>query len=194
MSAAKTIIPRIPRYNLFTEDDGRVRIAEGARYDGPIIEGRLANLSATGALIELRDSNARLRFLDEGEMIKIELAVPARGRFAFYATVIRLEPSVETPDVWELALLFRNLPSALKEMLDRHITPASNDYSHPGNFDHALQKGFTHAAGGVLRNRWGSLARSASASPLWWLAVLAFAAASLLPRLAEVFRATSADL
>lgn len=172
--------PRIPRYNLVAEDDGRVRLAEGRSNDGPIIDGRLANLSATGALISLRESTARTRFLDEGEMIKLELAIPERGRFAFFATVIRLEPS-DQAGLWELGLVFRNLPSAVAQVLDRYVTTRSTDYSHPENFDFAAAQGLQHAALRMTPTRMMSLLQSTLRQPLWWLAIAAFILAALSP-------------
>ncbi len=171
--------PRIPRYNLIADDDGRVRLADGRDNDGPIIEGLLLNLSATGAMISLRESTARARFLDEGEMIKLELAIPERGRFAFYATVVRLEPA-EQDGFWELGLAFRNLPSAVLQVLDRYVTTKSKDYSHPRNFDFAASRGLEHAAR-LTPTRLMSLAQSTLKQPLWWLAVLAFTMAAFSP-------------
>ena len=172
--------PRIPRYNLVTEDDGRVRLAEGRSNDGPIIDGRLSNLSATGALISLRESTARARFLDEGEMLKIELAIPERGRFAFFATVVRLEPS-NNDGVWELGLVFRNLPAAIAQVLDRYVTTRSTDYSHPENFDFAAAQGLEHAALRMTPTRVMSLVQATLRQPLWWIATAAFILAVLSP-------------
>lgn len=184
MSAApnRTYSPRIPRYNLITDDDGRVRLAQGDSNDGPIIEGQLSNLSAQGALIELRESTARARFLDEGEMVKIELAVPERGRFAFFATVVRLEPTTNS-DSWSLGLVFRNLPSSIQTILDRYVTTRSRDYSHPENFDFAASQGFEHAITRFTPARLRSLIHATLHQPLWWLAALAFLVASLAPAL-----------
>ena len=180
--------PRIPRYNLIADDDGRVRLAHGLQNDGPIIEGLLLNLSATGAMISLRESTARARFLDEGEMIKLELAIPERGRFAFFATVVRLDPSLEHDGFWELGLAFRNLPSVVSEVLDRYVTTKSKDYSHPRNFDFAASRGLQHASR-LTSARLMSLAQSTLKQPLWWLAVAAFAIAAyspiLLPKILE---------
>lgn len=185
MSSAKKIVPefspRIPRYNLVTDDDGRVRLAQGLSNDGPIIEGQLSNLSAVGALIRLHESTARTRFLDEGEMVKLELAIPERGRFAFFATVVRLDPADEDR-IWELGLVFRNLPKAVAEALDRHVTTRSGDYSHPRNFDFAASRGLQHAQR-ITPARMTSLARATLRRPLWWLAVAAFAVAALSPLL-----------
>lgn len=172
--------PRIPRYNLVTEDDGRVRLAEGRSNDGPIIDGLLSNLSATGALISLRESTARARFLDEGEMLKIELAIPERGRFAFFATVIRLEPSAQE-GIWELGLVFRNLPGAIAQVLDRYVTTRSTDYSHPRNFDFAAARGLEYAAFRMTPTRVMSLLQATLRQPLWWLAAAAFVLAVLSP-------------
>jgi hypothetical protein len=172
--------PRVPRYNLVTDDDGRVRLAEGHSIDGPIIEGRLSNLSATGALISLRESTARARFLDEGEMVKIELAIPDRGRFAFFATVVRLDPA-DQDERWELGLVFRNLPSAIAAVLDRYVTTRSNDYSHPENFDYAASQGLQHAAHRLTPTRLMSLLQATVRQPLWWMAVAAFILAALSP-------------
>lgn len=174
--------PRIPRYNLVAEDDGRVRLAEGRSNDGPIIDGMLSNLSATGALIMLRESTARARFLDEGEMIKLELAIPDRGRFAFFATVVRLDPA-DQDEVWELGLVFRNLPSAVALVLDRYVTTKSNDFSHPRNFDFAASRGLEHAALRWTPTRMMSLLQSTLKQPLWWIAMLAFAIAAFSPLL-----------
>lgn len=180
--------PRIPRYNLITDDDGRVRLAHGRQNDGPIIEGLMLNMSATGALISLRESTARARFLDEGEMIKLELAIPERGRFAFFATVVRLDPSFDHDGFWELGLVFRNLPSAVSEALDRYVTTKSKDYSHPRNFDFAASRGLHHAAR-LTPTRLMALTQSTLKQPLFWLAVLAFAIAAyspvLLPKILE---------
>ncbi len=177
--------PRVPRYSLVAEDDGRVRLAEGRSHDGPIIEGRLANLSATGAMISLRESTARARFLDEGEMIKIELAIPDRGRFAFFATVVRLDPAAED-QLWELGLVFRNLPTAVAQVLDRYVTTRSTDYSHPENFDFAASKGLEHAAHRMTPTRVMALLQTTLRSPLWWLALIAFAVAALSPVLVPI--------
>lgn len=184
MSAApnRFYSPRIPRYNLVTDDDGRVRLAQGTSNGGPIIEGRLSNLSAQGALIELRESTARARFLDEGEMVKIELAVPERGRFAFFATVVRLEPTPDS-ESWSLGLVFRNLPSTVQTILDRYVTTRSNDYSHPENFDFAAQQGFEHASSRFTPVRMLALLQATFRQPLWWLAAFAFLIASLAPAL-----------
>ncbi len=171
--------PRIPRYNLIADDDGRVRLADGRDNAGPIIEGLLLNLSATGAMISLRESTARARFLDEGEMIKLELAIPERGRFAFYATVVRLDPAVQD-GFWELGLAFRNLPSAVIQVLDKYVTTKSKDYSHPRNFDFATSRGLEHAAR-LTPTRLMSLAQSTLKQPLFWLAVLAFTMAAFSP-------------
>ena len=171
--------PRIPRYNLVTDDDGRVRLAEGRSIDGPIIEGMLSNLSATGALIMLRESTARTRFLDEGEMVKLELAIPERGRFAFFATVVRLDPA-DQDEVWELGLVFRNLPKAVAAVLDRYVTTKSSDYSHPRNFDFAVSRGLEHA-NRVTPAKLMSLTRATLHQPLWWLAVAALIAACFFP-------------
>lgn len=165
---------------MVTDDDGRVRLAEGRSIDGPIIEGLLTNLSATGALIRLRESTARARFLDEGEMIKIELAVPDRGRFAFFATVVRLEPSPEN-QIWELGLVFRNLPSAVAQVLDRYVTTRSDDYSHPANFDFAASRGLKHAATRFTPARLMAFLQSTVSQPLWWLAIAAYIFAALSP-------------
>lgn len=178
-SSSTDFFPRIPRYNLVTDDDGRVRLAEGRSNDGPIIEGRLANLSATGALIMLRESTARARFLDEGEMVKLELAVPERGRFAFFATVVRLDPSPQH-EVWELGLVFRNLPSAVAQVLDRHVTTRSSDYSHPNNFDFAASRGLEHARR-LTPTRMLALFQSTLNQPLFWMAIAAFILAALSP-------------
>ncbi len=171
--------PRIPRYNLIADDDGRVRMAHGLDNDGPIIEGLLLNLSATGALISLRESTARARFLDEGEMIKLELAIPERGRFAFFATVVRLDPAPED-EFWELGLVFRNLPSAVSGVLDRYVTTKSKDYSHPRNFDFAVARGHAHAAR-LTSTRFMSLLQSTLKQPLFWMALAAFVLAALSP-------------
>lgn len=144
---------RTPRYELVAEDDGRVRLAEGTRFDGPVLEGQLRNISSTGALVQIRESHARLRFLDEGEMIKMEIAIPVRGRFAFFATVVRLEPSSEA-GLWDLAVMFRNVPSALESMLDHAVTPLSADYSHPENFAVAAEMGSEPARTRVRLARW----------------------------------------
>ncbi len=157
-----------------------MRLAEGRSIDGPIIEGLLTNLSATGALIRLRESTARARFLDEGEMIKIELAVPDRGRFAFFATVIRLEPAPED-QIWELGLVFRNLPKAVAEVLDRYVTTRSSDYSHPANFDFAASRGLKHASSRFAPTRLMAFLHSTVKQPLWWLAIAAFILAALTP-------------
>jgi hypothetical protein len=172
--------PRVPRYNLVAEDDGRVRLAEGLSVNGPIIEGRLSNLSAKGALVSLRESTARTRFLDEGEMVKIELAIPDRGRFAFFATVVRLDPSPQD-EVWELGLVFRNLPGAIAAVLDRYVTTRSSDYSHPENFDYAAGQGLTHAARRLTPTRLMSFMHATVRQPLWWVAVAAFILAALSP-------------
>ncbi len=184
--------PRVPRYNLISDDDGRVRLAEGKSTDGPILIGRLANISASGAMVEIRESTARARFLDEGEMIKLELAVPERGRFAFFATVARLDPSNKSEDLWELGLVFRNLPSGLAEALDRYITTRSSDYSHPANFDFAAARGFKHAAYRMTPAKWMSLAHATVMDPLWWMAIASFSIVALLPiviaRLSQLMR------
>lgn len=184
--------PRVPRYNLISEDDGRVRLAEGRSADGPILNGRLANISASGAMVEIRETTARARFLDEGEMIKLELAVPERGRFAFFATVARLDPSDKSDDVWELGLVFRNLPSGLSEALDRYITTRSSDYSHPANFDFAAARGFKHASYRMTPAKWMALAHATILDPLWWMAIVSFSLVALLPiviaRLAQALR------
>lgn len=178
--------PRVPRYSLVAEDDGRVRLAEGRSHDGPILEGRLVNLSVTGAMIEIRETTARTRFLDEGEMIKIEIAIPEAGRFAFFATVVRLEPS-PADDLWQLGIAFRNLPSVLAKTLDRYVTTRSKDYSHPQNYDFAVHRGFKHAAGRILLNRLAALRDQTTRSPLWWLALIAFVIASMMPTLVRLF-------
>lgn len=186
------IHPRVPRYNLVSEDDGRVRLAEGHASDGPILNGQLANISASGALVEVRETTARARFLDEGEMIKIELAVPERGRFAFFATVARLDPSQKSDDLWELGLVFRNVPSGLREALDRYITTRSSDYSHPANFDFAAARGFKHAAYRMTPAKWMALAQATVLDPLWWIAIVSFSIVAILPiliaRLSQFFR------
>ncbi len=180
--------PRVPRYNLVADDDGRVRLAEGTSNSGPIIDGLLSNLSATGALITLHESTARARFLDEGEMIKLELAIPDRGRFAFFATVVRLDPA-DQDGIWELGLVFRNLPTVVQQVLDRYVTTKSNDFSHPRNFDFAAAKGFEHAVLRWTPARLMSLLQSTVKQPLWWMAVAAFAIAAfsplLLPKILE---------
>lgn len=178
--------PRVPRYNLVTDDDGRVRLAEGNSVDGPIIEGQLSNLSATGALISLRESTARARFLDEGEMVKIELAIPDRGRFAFFATVVRLDPAA-SDELWELGLVFRNLPSAVAVVLDRYVTTRSRDYSHPDNFDYAASRGLRHAAHRMTPTRLLALLQTTVRQPLWWLAIAAFILAALSPMILPHF-------
>ena len=172
--------PRVPRYNLVTDDDGRVRLAEGHSIDGPIIEGKLSNLSATGALISLRESTARARFLDEGEMVKIELAIPDRGRFAFFATVVRLDPAPQD-EIWELGLVFRNLPSAVAAVLDRYVTTRSSDYSHPANYDYAAAQGLQHAAHRMTPTRMLAFLQATIRRPIWWLAIAAFIIAALSP-------------
>jgi hypothetical protein len=187
-----SLYPRVPRYNLISEDDGRVRLAEGRADDGPILIGRLANISASGAMVEIRETTARARFLDEGEMIKLELAVPERGRFAFFATVARLDPSNKNDDVWELGLVFRNLPSGLSEALDRYITTRSSDYSHPANFDFAAARGFKHASYRMTPAKWMALAHATILDPLWWMAIVSFSLVAILPvviaRLSQVLR------
>ena len=187
-----SLYPRVPRYNLISEDDGRVRLAEGRADDGPILIGRLANISASGAMVEIRETTARARFLDEGEMIKLELAVPERGRFAFFATVARLDPSNKSDDVWELGLVFRNLPSGLSEALDRYITTRSSDYSHPANFDFAAARGFKYASYRMTPAKWMALAHATILDPLWWMAIVSFSLVAILPvviaRLSQVLR------
>ncbi|MDX9730523.1 MAG: PilZ domain-containing protein [Bdellovibrionales bacterium] len=180
------VVPRIPRYSLVADDDGRVRMAQGTSLDGPIIEGLLVNLSATGAMIALRETVARIRFLDEGEMIKIELAIPERGRFAFFATVVRLEPSRQD-GFWELGLMFRNLPSSLTQALDRYVTTRSKDYSHPENFDFAAAKGFQYAAARLTPARLMALTQTTLREPLWWASVFAFAFVGIVPILVPIF-------
>lgn len=187
-----SLYPRVPRYNLISEDDGRVRLAEGRMADGPILVGRLSNISASGAMVEIRETTARTRFLDEGEMIKLELAVPERGRFAFFATVARLDPSNKSDDLWELGLVFRNLPSGLSEALDRYVTTRSSDYSHPANFDFAASRGFKHASYRMTPAKWMALAHATVLDPLWWMAIVSFSLVAILPiliaRLSQVLR------
>lgn len=184
--------PRVPRYSLISEDDGRVRLAEGHSADGPIFNGQLANISASGAMVEIQETTARARFLDEGEMIKLELAVPDRGRFAFFATVARLDPSKKSDELWELGLVFRNLPSGLAEALDRYLTTRSNDYSHPANFDFAAARGFKYANYRMTPAKWMALAHSTVLEPIWWMAMISFSLVAVLPiavaRLAQIFR------
>lgn len=175
------LYPRVPRYNLISEDDGRVRLAEGRSAEGPVLIGRLANISASGAMVEIRESTARARFLDEGEMIKLELAVPERGRFAFFATVARLDPSNKSDELWELGLVFRNLPSGLADALDRYVTTRSSDYSHPENFDFAAARGFKHASYRMTPAKWMALAHSTVLDPLWWIAIISFSLVAVLP-------------
>lgn len=180
---ALELAPRVPRYELVAADDGRVRLAEGRIDDGPILQGHMQNLSAAGALIEIEASTARLRFLDEGEMIKVELAIPDRGRFAFFATVVRLDPSPKSDELWELGLAFRNLPRSLSEALDRAVTTRSRDYSHPHNFDFAASRGFRHAGYRLTPTRLLALMQSTANQPLWWMALLSFTAMTVLPLL-----------
>lgn len=180
---ALELAPRVPRYELVAADDGRVRLAEGRVDDGPILQGHMQNLSAAGALVEIESSTARLRFLDEGEMIKVELAIPERGRFAFFATVMRLDPSPKGDDLWELGLSFRNLPRALSEALDRAVTTRSRDYSHPHNFDFAASRGFRHAGYRLTPTRLLALMQTTASQPLWWMALLSFTAMTVLPLL-----------
>lgn len=175
------LAPRVPRYELVAADDGRVRLAEGRVDDGPILQGRMQNLSASGALVEIEESTARLRFLDEGEMIKVELAIPDRGRFAFFATVVRLDPSSRGDNLWEMGLAFRNLPKSLSEALDRSVTTRSRDYSHPYNFDFAATKGYRYASYRLTPARLLALLNSTIGQPLWWLAILAFTTMTILP-------------
>ncbi len=182
-AATLELAPRVPRYELVASDDGRVRLAEGRIDDGPILQGHMQNLSASGALIEIQTSTARLRFLDEGEMIKVELAIPDRGRFAFFATVVRLDPSPKSDDLWELGLAFRNLPKSLSEALDRAVTTRSRDYSHPHNFDFAASRGFRHAGYRLTPTRLMALLQSTANQPLWWMALLSFTAMTVLPLL-----------
>ncbi len=162
--------PRTPRYELIAENDGRVRLAQGARNHGPVVEGHLRNLSANGALIMLRESQARLRFMDEGEMIKMELALPDRGRFAFFATVIRLEPSSQY-GFWELGVQFRNLPTDLLRIIDSTVTPRSSDYSHPLNYEYAVRRGYKAALPRARLARWFSLVRVFIKEPRAWIAL-----------------------
>lgn len=187
-----TLHPRIPRYNLISEDDGRVRLTEGNSADRPILNGRLANISASGAMVEILETTARARFLHEGEMIKLELAVPERGRFAFFATVARLDPSNRSDELWELGLVFRNLPGGLAEVLDRFVTSRSSDYSHPANFDFAAARGFKHAGYRMTPAKWMALLHATILDPLWWMAVFSFSLVAVLPiviaRLIQVLR------
>jgi hypothetical protein len=177
----KQLAPRVPRYELVAADDGRVRLAEGRIDDGPILQGRMQNLSASGALVQIEESTARLRFLDEGEMIKVELAIPDRGRFAFFATVVRVDPSTTGENVWEMGLAFRNLPKSLSQALDRSVTTRSRDYSHPHNFDFAATKGYRYASYRLTPTRLLALLNSTVGKPLWWLAILAFTTMTILP-------------
>ena len=171
--------PRTPRYELIAENDGRVRLAEGRRINGPVVEGHLRNLSANGALIMLRESQARLRFIDEGEMIKMELALPDRGRFAFFATVVRLDPSSQD-GYWELGVQFRNLPSDLIRIIDNSVTPRTTDYSHPLNYEYAVKRGFEAARPRMKWAKWRSSARIVATNPRFWLVCAALIAASIL--------------
>lgn len=174
--------PRTPRYELIADNDGRVRLAEGRRINGPVVEGHLRNLSANGALIMLRESQARLRFIDEGEMIKMELALPDRGRFAFFATVVRLDPSLQD-GYWELGVQFRNLPSDLIRIIDNSVTPRTTDYSHPLNYEYAVQRGFEAARPRMKWAKWRSSIQIAATNPRFWLIAAALITASILSTL-----------
>lgn len=137
--------PRIPRYTLITQDDGRVRLTEARSQTSAIFEGILKNISGHGALVIIQTATAMVDFLQVGENLKIELAIPDRGRFAFFATVKRLDPAPHDTQNWELGLEFHDLPKALKKTLDGHITLRTSDFSHPDNYKHASEKGFIYA-------------------------------------------------
>ncbi|MBL7687418.1 MAG: hypothetical protein JNJ49_05245, partial [Bdellovibrionaceae bacterium] len=77
----------------------------------------------------------------------------------------------------------RNLPSDLIRIIDNSVTPRTTDYSHPLNYEYAVQRGFEAARPRMKWAKWRSSIQIAATNPRFWLIAAALITASILSTL-----------
>jgi hypothetical protein len=116
MSAAQQYLQRSTRYVFQTGDQTLMRFADmdtrGVKHSAAI-----RNLSETGLAFTFSSETEYAAMPDEGEVLKIEFAIPGRKMIACFATVVRIEMKNEWDPEWGdrgyfiVGLQFRNLPT-----------------------------------------------------------------------------------
>jgi hypothetical protein len=133
MSAASSrFYPRAPRYTLKANDETTMRFAL-MQTRGAALDTELQNVSKSGLKFCIFNDEVPRRGLDEGDMIKIEFKIPSGKQIACFATVTRVEqvanwnPEFGDQSITEVAVSFRNLPTAFVNALERALPNKENE-------------------------------------------------------------------